>query len=189
MLEPGVASAQVDQRGELRLGGQIARRHRRAGWVGRVGPQLLDDVAQHREIHSVVLGRGLLSLAEVGSGGGVFACFEMVECGGQGQPGIGCGGRGADACHRPPQRCVVAGEDEAEGEAVQKLGEQRSVGAVCGVFESGYGLVVGGPPAGGGGVQLGHPSQAVAVQVGDQVGAQQLLDPVRVTSWPGRRDQ
>ena len=148
--------------------------------MGPVGPAPSCSATrtQHREVRAGVRRPGLLGVAQVALRGGTLPRLEMGERGGQAQPGIGRGGLGTDTGQRAPQRPVVPGQDQPDGEAVQQVDQQRSVAAVRGVLEGGYRLVLIGPPAGGHGVQLGHPSQALALQVGEQIGAQQFLDAV-----------
>ena len=107
---------------------------------------------------------------------------------GQGQPGIESRWPGVSkpaSARRSGPWC--AGEDQRDGEAVQQLRQQRRVAAAGGVVEGVDRLVLVGPPAGGGGVQLGGPGGSLALQVGEQVGAQQLLDAVGVAVLSGRR--
>ena len=72
-------------------------------------------------------------MAEAGLHRGPFPGLEMGRRTGQGKPGIGRGGGGADAGQRPAQRPVVSGEDQRDGEAVQQLGQQGPVAAGGGV--------------------------------------------------------
>ena len=58
-----------------------------------------------------------------------------------------------------------------------------------GVVQGADGPVLVCPPARRRGVQLGHPLRALAVQVGEQVGPQQLLDAVDLAPRPGGRDE
>ena len=134
-FEAGAAPAQMGQRLQLRFGGQLGdlRDHER-GRVGGpvtalVGAELLGDRPQHCEVRRLVRRPGLSCVAEVGLRRGQFPGLEMGQRGGQGQPGIGRGGGGADPGQRPAQRPVVPGEDQRDGEAVQQLGQQGPVAA------------------------------------------------------------
>ena len=73
--------------------------------------------------------------------------------------------------------------------AVQQLDQQGPVAAGGGVLEGAYRLVLIGPPAGGHRVQLGRPPRAPALQVGEQMRAQQLLNLVGLARPARRRDQ
>ena len=84
---------------------------------------------------------------------------------------------------------MVAGEDQGYGVAVEQFGEQCGVVAVGGVVQGVDRLVLVCPPVGGGGVQVGGPGGSLAVQVGDQVGAQEFLDAVGVAVLSGGGQQ
>ena len=80
-------------------------------------------------------GPELLGVAQVALRGGTLARREVGERGGQTQPGIGRGGLRTDTGQRAPQRPVVPGQDQPDGEPVQQVDEQRFVAAVRGVLE------------------------------------------------------
>ena len=95
-------------------------------------------------------------MAQVGLHLGQFPGLEMGQRGGQGQPGIGRGGGGADlaSARRSGPWCPARISGMA---AVQQLDQQGPVAAGGGVLEGAYRLVLIGPPAGGHRVQLGRP--------------------------------
>ena len=80
-------------------------------------------------------------------------------------------------------RTVVLVEDQRHGEPVQQVGQQRGVAAAG---SSGPGRGSANPPARRRRVPLGHPLPAMAVQVSEQVGPQELLDAIGSHSGSGQ---
>ena len=71
----------------------------RCGFLGR-GGELLDGRVQDGQVGGVVAGPALPHVPQVGPGGGQVAGLEPGQGGGQGQPGVGGGGVGAEVGQR-----------------------------------------------------------------------------------------
>ena len=120
-------------------------------------------------------------VAQVGPRRGQVAGLEMGQRGGQGQPRIGRGGWRAEAGQRAAQRPVVA-RSRISGMAKRCSSSDSSAGLRLrgGVVEGADRLDPGRPTSGRPWRAARPPVRALALQVGEQVGAQELLDPVGV---------
>lgn len=75
----------------------------------------------------------------------------------------------------PPQRAVLADDQLRQGDVADQLGEQRRFAGQRGVFESTRGTPPVPPPAGGDGVKASDPVDALPVQIGKEMAADERL--------------